>query len=275
MAWLGIWFEHGAGEGGPRRPELLNVLARPVIYPFAHTFIEEEAARLAKARDPGEIRRDGETFRAYYSIAHDGEGGSLERQGCRILRWLFENFLPSGPRPSLASRFCEIPIVIHADDPSRAAALANALAILRFLGAGEDQAIAKIMIHPWNPFRGSPSMAAAEYEKRVLEFLHGEIFYPEDVSLFDILGRNDLKSHREMEACCLTQIGFIAPLLEWADECWPQSAGEAADLAGKLKRSLEDEVRHLKRAASPQRAVRRFGEGPGPFGEEPGKMRKP
>jgi hypothetical protein len=251
MAWLGIWFEHGAGEGGPRRPELLKVLAPPVIYPYAHSFIEDEAKRLGSKRDPGEVVRDGERFRVYYSLAHDGGDGLLDRQGCRIVRWLIEGFAPGAA--SVTSRFSEVPVVIHAEDAGRAAALVNALVLLRFLGATEDQAIAKIMIHPWSPFRGSPALAAAEYEKRVLEFLHGEIFYPEDVTLFDILGRNDLREHREMEACCLTQIGAIAPLLEWIDECWPKDEAEAADLTAKLRKSLEDEARSLRKMRRPPR----------------------
>jgi len=66
--------------------------------------------------------------------------------------------------------------VLHAENPARAAAMGNALTLLRFLAASEDQAVAKILIHPWNPFKGSPAEAAAEYEKRVIDFLHGEIF---------------------------------------------------------------------------------------------------
>jgi hypothetical protein len=269
MAWLGIWFEHGAGEGGPRSPELFQALAPPIVYPFAHTFIEEEGKRLAATRDPGEMKQGGERFRVFYSLAHDGGNGALDAQGCGILKWLFENFLPEEDpprpdgrpprkRPSLCSRFSEVPVVVHAEDPTRAAALVNALVILRFLGAREDQAIAKVLLHPWSPFRGSPRLAALDYEKRVLDFLHGEIFYPEDVSLFDILDRNDLRSHREMEACCLSQIGFILPILDWIDECPPKSEAEKADLFGKLRKSIEDEARTYRRRKSrPQEPKRR------------------
>ena len=264
MAWQGIWFDPWAIEGGPRSPERFRGLVPPIVYPFAHTFVEEESLRLAAVRDPAIMIRGGERFRVFYSLAHDGSHPGLDQQGCRILRWLFENFLPpeapppdpdglprEGPRPksplSLCSRFSEIPVIIHAEDPTRAAALGNALALLRFLSASEDQAIAKILLYPWNPYRGSPALAAEDYEKRVIDFLHGEIFYPEEVGLFDVLERNDLKGHRELEACCLTQVGFVAPLLEWIDECWPQSDEERADLFKKLRNSLRDEARFLRK----------------------------
>src|SRR5690606_22810371 len=176
MPWLGIWFEHEAEEGKARSPEHFQGLAPPIVYPYVRGFIEAEEERLRKSRDPSSIRRDGETFRVYYSINHDGGQGGLDQQGCRILGWLFEHFAVES-RSTVASRFSEIPIVIHSDDPAKAAALANALTLLRFLAAGEDQAIAKIMIWPWSAFRGGPRLAALEYEKRVIEFLHGEIFY--------------------------------------------------------------------------------------------------
>lgn len=260
MAWLGIWFEHGAGEGGPRSPELLQALAPPIIYPYVHNLTEEEGRRLARARDPGEMSRDGERYRVYYSLAHDGGQGGLDQQGCRVVRWLFENFLPEdvpagtvtlGDRRSLCSRFSEVPVVVHDDNPARAAAMMNALVLLRFLGAGEDQAIAKVLWHPWSPFRGSPRLAALDYEKRVLDFLHGEIFYPEDVSLFDVLDRNDLKAHREMDVCCRTQLGFISPILEWIDETRPETEAERADLLEKLRNSLRDEARSLRPKPKP------------------------
>jgi len=55
------------------------------------------------------------------------------------------------------------------------------------------------------------------------------------------------KEHRELGACCLTQIGFIAPLLDWVDECWPSTEAERADLFSKLRNSLADEAKYLAR----------------------------
>ena len=256
MAWLGIWFEHGAGAGERRSPEHFQGLVPPIVYPFAHTFIEEESRRLGAARDPGTALRGGERFRVFYSLSHDGGQSALDQQGCRIIRWLLESLIPAGP--CLSSRFSEVPVVIHEEDPAKAAALGNALALLRFLGAREDQAIARILIHPWAPLRWAhPRLAAQEHEKRVIEFLHGETFYPEDVDLFDVLERNDLKAHRDLNACCLTQIGFIAPLLEWADECWPRTAAERRDLEAKLRNSLLDEVRTLRKKGAPAKGPKR------------------
>ncbi|HZN59138.1 MAG TPA: hypothetical protein VFD71_13760 [Planctomycetota bacterium] len=246
MPWLGIWFESLAGEGGARSPEHFRGLAPPVVYPYARNFVEEEGKRLVRSSDPGRLLRDRERFQVYYSLHHDSVETGIDRQGCSILGWLFRHF-ETDSRSTLSARFSEIPIVIHCEDAARAAAMANALALLRFLSASEDQAIAKILVHPWNPFRGSPALAAADYERRVIEFLHGEIFYPEDVTLFDVLGRNDLKAHRTLEPCCLTQIGFVGPLLEWVDECWPQSAAEGVELLAKLRSSLADESRYLRR----------------------------
>lgn len=251
MAWQGIWFEHGALEGGPRCPEHFRGLVPPIVYPFAHTFIEEEAKRLKSSPDPGRIARDGEWFNVYYSLNHDGGQGGLDQQGCRILRWVFE-CLGSKSGSAISARFSEIPLVIHSDEPRKAAALGNAVTLLRFLGAGEDQAIARILIHPWSPFRGSPRLAAEDYENRVLRFLNGEIFYPEELILFDILERNDLKAHRDLSPCCLSQIGFLAPLLEWIDECWPRNEAEAKDLEAKLRNSLLDEARSLAKTATPR-----------------------
>ncbi len=245
MPWQGIWFEHGGSGGGPRSPEHFKGLVPPVVYPYAHGFVEAEAKRLTSGPDPGRIRRDGERFDVYYSIAHDGGQTGVDQQGCRIFNWLFKSFEPNSAS-SIGARFSEIPLVIHEDDPAKAAALGNAAALLRFLGAGEDQAIARILLHPWNPLRGSPRLAAEDYERRTIDFLHGGIFYPEDVNLFDILERNDLKAHRSLPACCRTQIGFIGPLLEWADECRPSNDGERRDLEEKLRRSLADEARYLR-----------------------------
>ena len=251
MAWLGIWFEYLAGEGGARSPEHFKGLAPPIVYPYVHGFLEDEEKRLLRSPDPGTYLRDGQRFSVYYSLAHDGGQTGLDQQGCRILNWLFRHFaVDSGS--TLSARFSEIPMVLHAENPAQAAAMGNALTLLRFLAASEDQAVAKILIHPWSPFRGSPAEAAAEYEKRVIDFLHGEIFYPEDVSVFDVLERRDLKEHRELGNCCLTQIGFIAPLLEWIDECWPTTEAERADLFSKLRNSLADETKYLARKNRPK-----------------------
>lgn len=248
MPWLGIWFEPLAGEGGARSPEQLRGLVQPIVYPYVRELIEEETKRLTKSKDPSRFLRDGERFNVFYSLNHDSTQTALDQQGCAILGWLFKNF-ETESQNTISARFSEIPVVIHSDNPSNAAAMANALTLLRFLSASEDQAIAKILIHPWNPLRGSPRLAAEDYERRVIDFLHGEIFYPDDVSIFDVLGRHDLKSHRELGACCLTQIGFIAPLLEWVDECWPTSESEASGLIAKLRNSLADEARFLKKKA--------------------------
>ena len=48
-----------------------------------------------------------------------------------------------------------------------------------------------------------------------------------------------------------TQIGFIGPLLEWVDECWPASDAERLDLERKLRSSLTDEAVYLRRKAPP------------------------
>jgi hypothetical protein len=246
MPWLGIWFEHGAGDGAPRDPAMFEGLVRPVAYPFARNFIEGETKRLLGTKDPGYIRSAGERYSVYYSLAHSGGQTGIDQQGCRVLQWLFENFDPKG-RNDISKRFSEIPVVIHAIDPKCAAAMGNALTLLRFLGAAEDQAIAKMVICPWNPQRGNARLAALDYEKRVLEFLHDDIFYPEDVTLFDVLSRRDLKAHRSLSPCCDTQIGFVRPLLEWIDECWPKTQEEALELEGKLRNSLGDEASYLKK----------------------------
>ncbi len=246
MAWLGIFFDHFATDGGPKDPDMFEGLSPPRVYPYAHGFVESEMKRLAVSKDPGYTRVNGEEFSIFYSIDHDGGQTGVDQQGCRILQWLFENFDQNG-KNKIAARFSEIPIVIHAVSPQRAAALGNALTLLRFLGAAEDQAIAKMMIYGWNPGRGNPQLAARDYEKRVLEFLHGDIFYPEDVSLFDILSRRDLKEHRALAPCCESQIGFIGPLLEWIDECWPETPEEAKDLEQKLRNSLGDEAVYLRK----------------------------
>jgi len=245
MPWLGIWFESLAVDGGARDPQMLKGLAPPIVHAFAREFIEAESKRLVRTRDPSQVLVDRERFNVYYSLHHDSTQTGVDQQGCRILNWLFQNFEVDS-RSAIGARFSEIPVVIHADNPARAAAMANALTLLRFLSAGEDQAIARILIHPWNPLRGSPRLAAAEYERRVIEFLHGEIFYGEDVTVFDVLGRHDLKSHRELGACCKTQISFVEPLLEWVDECWPSSEAEARELTAKLRSSLADEARYLR-----------------------------
>jgi hypothetical protein len=245
MAWQGIWFESDAGPSGARSPEYLKALLEPIVYPYAHGFVNEESRRLKGSSDPGRIWKDGDAHRVYYSLDHDGSETALDAQGCRILRWLFECFDPDGPSP-LAARFSEIPVVVHSPHPARAAAMANALAILRFLTAAEDQAIARIMIHRWDVRSLGPERAAAEYEERVLEFLEGPVFYPEDVSLFDVLDRNDLRGHREQGACCACQIGFVPPLLEWIDECRPESDEERRELFRRLRNSLADEARFLR-----------------------------
>jgi hypothetical protein len=254
VAWLGIWFESLAGAGQSKSPERFRGLCPPLVYPYVHRFLEEESERLRRSLDPARIVHEGQRFNVYYSLDHDGSQTGLDQQGCRILHWLFERF-ELGSAGSLSARFSEIPVVIHCDDPRKAAAMGNALALLRFLSASPDQAIAKILLQPWNPLRGGPQAAAEEYEKRVIDFLHGEIFYPEEVTIFDVLERADLKPHRDLGPCCLTQIGFIAPLLEWIDECWPQSDAERLGLEEKLRNSLADEARFLRkrRPARPPR----------------------
>ena len=97
MPWQGIWFDHQAREGGARSPEWFQGFDPPVVYPFVHSFVEAEEARLRKSRDPGVIFRDGKPFSAYYSITHDSGENGLDQQGCRIFRWLFENFQPGSP----------------------------------------------------------------------------------------------------------------------------------------------------------------------------------
>src|SRR6266545_1665189 len=89
MAWLGIWFEPCAGAGEGRSPELLRGLAEPIVYPYAHSFVEAETERLTRGRDPGRITRGGERFNVYYSLNHDATQTGLDQQGCRILNWLF------------------------------------------------------------------------------------------------------------------------------------------------------------------------------------------
>jgi hypothetical protein len=184
----------------------------------------------------------------YYSLGHDGGGRGHDEQGCRILRWLFGRFVPHGA-DSVSARFSEIPVVIHEPDPAKAAAMGNALTLLRFLAAAEDQAIARMLLVRWDPRQGSPAGAAREYERSLFDFLNsGEIFYPEDVDIFDILGRQDLRSHRALHPCCEAQIGFIRPLLEWVDECWPQTEEARRDLEAGLRNSLADEAKYVGRA---------------------------
>lgn len=248
MAWLGIWFEHEAGEGGARNPQEFRGLVPPVVYPYARGFVEAEDERLGKSADPGIMVREGERFRVYYSLAHDGEEGGLDRQGCRILRWLFETFSPGSSR-AVSLRFSEVPVVIHEAEPARAAALGNALTLLRFLGAREDQVVAKIQLHPWLPVGAADPRGTRNYEQRVTEFLHGEIYYRDEVSLFDVLERRDLRAHRRLPPCCQEQIGFVTPLLEWIDDCWPATEQGRRDLAEQLRNSLADEARY-RRACS-------------------------
>ena len=188
-------------------------------------------------------------------MSHDGGQTGLDQQGCAILQWLFQNFNPDGSN-IVSCRFSEIPVVIHETDPHKAAAMGNALTLLRFLGAHEDQAIARIMLYPWDPRRGSPRLAAQDYEKRVIEFLTGELFYPEDVSVFDVLSRNDLKAYRSLASCCRTQIGFIESLLQWIDECWPKNEKEAKELQSSLRNSLADEVKYWLKKNPPKKIER-------------------
>ena len=141
MPWQGIWFEPEAGTGRARSPEWFQGFDPPIVYPFAHNFVDAEDTRLRTSGDPGTIYRDRERCRAFYSLTHDGGQTGLDQQGCRIFRWLFENFRPESPT-SVSARFSEIPVVIHEPNPAKAAALGNALTLLRFLGAREDQAIA-------------------------------------------------------------------------------------------------------------------------------------
>ena len=143
MAWLGIWYEHEARQGGRRDPRQFTSLGHPVIYPYAHSFIENETSRLEGTEDPSRTRKGGELHSVYYSLNHDGGQGGLHQQGCAILQWLFQNFEPGG-NSAISKRFCEIPVIIHAVNPARAAAMANALPLLRFLAREEDQAVAKI-----------------------------------------------------------------------------------------------------------------------------------
>ena len=249
MPWQAIWFEPAAGENEARCPESLQGLNEPITYPYAHGFIEAEQKRLRSNSDPSTVFRDGERRTVFYSLTHDGGEGGLERQGCRILEWLFRNFSADGDN-IVSARFCEIPLVIHEPHPVKAAAMANGLLLLRFLGARPDQAIAKIALYPWTSRRGSTQLAVADYEERVLQVLQGEIFYPEGVDLFDVLERADLKAYRELALCCQSQIGFVLPLLEWIDECWPQTAKERAGLQESLRKSLADEVQYAAKSRS-------------------------
>ena len=245
MAWQGIWFEPQARADGARDPKWLQAFGDALAYPYPRNFLQAEQERLSGSQDPGRVVRDGERCSVYYSLAHDGGGSGVDEHGCKILRWLFERFDPSGG-DSISARFSEIPIVIHEPDPVKAAALGNALTLLRFLAASADQAIAKMMIVPWDPRRGSPRLAAQEYEKRVFAFLNDtDLFYPDEVDLFDVLERQDLRSHRSLPTCCEVQIGFVRPLLEWIDECWPNTPKERRSLAKKLRNSLGDEARFV------------------------------
>ena len=255
MTWLGIWFEHEAREGGPLDPAQFKSLVHPVIYPYASSFIEHESRRLEDTEDPSRIREAGELHSVYYSLNHDGGQGGLHQQGCSILQWLFQNYEPDG-QGRISKRFCEIPVVIHAIDPAHAAAMANGLTLLRFLTREEDQAVAKIMLSPWNPLQGPDNATAAQrYEKRCIDFLNGDIFYPETVSLFDVLGRIDLKCHRTLAPCCKAQLGFIESLLKWADECWPQTPAEARGLEKKMRASLADEAAYHRRQRLKEQAA--------------------
>ena len=246
MAWQGIWFEAEARDGGARDPDLLEVLMPPITYPYAHAFVNAETERVREARDPGTIFKDGEYHRVYYSLSHGGHETGLDEQGCRILRWLFENFDPDRP-DCLAARFSEIPVVLHDPDPARAAAMANALTLIRFLTAGDDQAVARIHVFAWDVRRLGPWRSAAAWEKSVRDFLNGSVLYPEDVDLFDVLARTDLRRHREFAACCTTQIGFVQSLLDWIDEeGWPETDDAKASLMGRLRNSIVDEARFLK-----------------------------
>ena len=96
MAWLGIWYEHEARQGGPLDPRQFTSLVHPVIYPYAHSFVENETSRLEGTEDPSRTRKGGELHSVYYSLNHDGGQGGLHQQGCSILQWLFNNFEPGG-----------------------------------------------------------------------------------------------------------------------------------------------------------------------------------
>jgi hypothetical protein len=133
--------------------------------------------------------------------------------------------------------------------------MANALTLLRFLARAEDQAVAKIMLTSWDPLCKGSQAAAEDYENRCLDFLKGEIYYPEEVGLFEVLDRMDLRSYRQLEPCCKTQIGFIESLLSWADECWPQTQREAQELENKMRESLADEASYLRRQALKSQAA--------------------
>ena len=53
MPWLGIRFEPLAGEGGAHSPKQLRGLIPPIIYPYAHGFVEDETQRTG--RDPEDV----------------------------------------------------------------------------------------------------------------------------------------------------------------------------------------------------------------------------
>ena len=106
----------------------------------------------------------------------------------------------------------------------------------------------KILLFRWE-LRGNPQRIAREYEQRIFDFLNGEVYYPDDVDVFDVLGRQDLKSHRALGPCCQSQIGFIRPLLEWIDDCWPQTDEDRRELREKLTNSLCDEVKYCRKEA--------------------------
>ncbi len=254
MAWQGIWFDPEARAGGARDPESFQSLLPPIVYPWVHSFVEAEQERVRRSLDPGTIVVDGERHRVYYALVHDGHETELDAQGCRVLRWLFEHFDPDDPK-ALAARFSEIPVLLHGEHPGKAAAMANALTLVRFLTAEEDQAVAKICVQPMEVSRLGPARAVAYWEEQARAFLGGSVFYPEDVSVFEVLGRSDLRGHRELPACCFTQIGFLRSLLDWIDEeGWPGNAESARSLEGRLRKSLVDEARFLREEALAARA---------------------
>ena len=65
MTWLGIWFEHEAREGGPRDPAQFKRLVHPVIYPYAHNFIENETQRLQEVGAPSLASAGGDVHSDY------------------------------------------------------------------------------------------------------------------------------------------------------------------------------------------------------------------
>jgi len=72
MAWLGIWFEYLAGEGGARSPEHFKGLAPPHRLPVRARLHRRRGKAPPSVAGPRHVLEGRQRYNVYYSLAHDG-----------------------------------------------------------------------------------------------------------------------------------------------------------------------------------------------------------